>query len=77
MNIFYAISSYINNNNSYTNPYFYNSIYTISNYIPINSDINLQNNFNTTAITNPTIINGICHRPSDGAFYSSFNLEIA
>jgi len=51
--------------------------YCIQNYIPINSDINLQNNFNSTAITNPTIINGICHGSGDGASYSNFNLGIA
>ena len=45
--------------------------------LPINFDINLQNNFNTTAITNPTIINGIGHGPGDGASYNTFNLAIA
>jgi hypothetical protein len=49
----------------------------IDNYVQVNTDINLQNNFNSTAITNPTIINGICHGSSDGASYSSFNLGIA
>ena len=92
LNNFYSISSYINDNIHNTNNYFYNSIYTISsntyfkyatqnyciqNYIPINSDINLQNNFNTTAISNPTIINGISHGPGDGATYNTFNLGIA
>ena len=32
--------------------------------------------FNTTAITNPTIINGICHGPGNGASYNTFNLAI-
>ena len=51
--------------------------YCIQNYISINSDINLQNNFNSTAISSPTIINGICHGSGDGASYKSFNLGIA
>ena len=51
--------------------------YCIQNYIPVNSDINLQNNFNSTAISSPTIINGICHGSGDGATYSTFNLGIA
>ena len=91
MNTFYTMSSYISNNNSYTHPYFYNSIYTISstlyfkyasqnyciqNYVPINSDINIQNISNSTAITNPTIINGICHGSGDGASYSSLILVL-
>ena len=85
-----TISNYIINNND-NSIYFNNSIITLSNniyfnfasknfvtqnYIPINSDIKLQNNFNTTAITNPTIINGICHAPGDGASYNTFNLAI-
>ena len=50
--------------------------YCIQNYIPINYDINLQNNSNTTGISNPTIINRLCHGTGDGASYSTFNLGI-
>jgi len=49
---------------------------TLNNYIQVNSDINIQNNFNSSAISNP-IINGICHGTGDGCTYSTFDFGIA
>ena len=49
----------------------------IGNYVQVNTDVNLQNSFNSTAISNPTIINGICKGSGDGSSYSTFNLGIA
>ena len=49
----------------------------IGNYVQVNTYINLQNNFNSTAFSNPTSINGICYGSGDGASYTNFNLGIA